>query len=413
MTTKCRLIFAGLALLLSSLVANVQAAEWQGLIQLGAQHSTGDTSFIDSGTGLLRYSEDDNPLQLYQAVLNVRQDIGSAWSVDITANGYTDGDQKLGLTQAQLEYKPLMAGPVKWRGRAGFFYPRMSLENVDVGWLSPYTYTNSYINSWIGEELRIPGLELTLYRPGRAVRSPWSWELHVGAYRGNDPLGTVISWRGFGLHDRQTLNNDRLNFAPYPSVTSYYGLWHPAWVEPFHEIDGRTGFYVGAHLAYFNQSELRYYYYDNNANPNAVNDQRLYAWDTRFHSLAWQHDFSNGTRLIGQWMSGSTLMGQRYVYADFDSVYIMLTQRFGDGRLSVRWERVEVDEDDVRPDDPNDSDGHAWTLAWRQDISEHWQWGVEWQHNTSRAANRPMLDVSSQQDSNAARLTVQYRIGAQ
>lgn len=35
------------------------------------------------------------------------------------------------------------------------------------------------------------------------------------------------------------------------------------------------GFYLGTHIEYYKQSTLRYYYYDNQADPLAVSEERL------------------------------------------------------------------------------------------------------------------------------------------
>lgn len=285
----------------------------------------------------------------------------------------------------------------------------MSLENVDIGWLSPYTYTQSAINSWIGEELRTAGLELSLYSPGRARRSPWSWELHAAAYKGNDPLGTVISWRGFAMHDRQSLNLDRLEFAPYPTVIDRDIIWHPSWVEPFHEIDGRFGFYVGAHLDYYKQSNLRYYYFDNLADPLAVNSQRLYGWRTKFHSMAFQHKFSADSRIISQFMTGSTAMGYRFVYADFDAFYLMYSHKIDNHRISLRYDRFMVQEDDNMPIDINDSDGFGYTLAWRYNLNKQWQVGIEQHYNENTAPNRATLSLEPNNSQNQTLFVIQYR----
>ena len=37
--------------------------------------------------------------------------------------------------------------------RFGAFYPPFSLENADLGWQSPFTYSYSAINTWLGEEV--------------------------------------------------------------------------------------------------------------------------------------------------------------------------------------------------------------------------------------------------------------------
>lgn len=397
--------FATLACALLAFAVN--AAEVSGLVQANLAVTDNASSFINDGTDILRF--DDTGFAAQQAVLRVKQDLGSAFNLDVVVNYYQDGEQNLGLSQAQLHYKPLSKDKVRFKARAGFFYPAMSLENVDIGWLSPFTYTQSAINSWIGEELRTAGLEVSLYSPGRARRSPWSWELHAAAFKGNDPLGSVISWRGFAMHDRQSLSNDRLEFAPYPTVISRDIIWHPSWVEPFHEIDGRLGFYVGAHLDYFKQSSLRYYYYDNMADPLAVNVQRLYGWRTKFHSLAAQHKFTANTRIVSQFMTGSTAMGERFVYADFDAFYLMLSHKMNKHRFSLRYDRFMVQEDDLMPIDINDSDGFGFTVAWRYNLNKAWQVGIEQHYNKNRAHNRITLGLTPDTEQSQTLAVIQYR----
>jgi hypothetical protein len=396
-------------LLLLNAFSSAFAAEITGIVQANLISADSLTSWQNKDTGILR--DDDNGLNLQQAAMAISGDLGTDFSVNLVANYYHDGEQHLGISQAQLIYKPLSSGQYRWRARAGFFYPKLSLENVDKAWLSPYTYTQSAINSWFGEELRTLGLEVSLDSPGRARHSPWSWQLNAATFKGNDPLGTVISWRGFAMHDRQSLNHDRVEFAVYPSVVARDGLWHPSWVEPFHEIDGRFGYYLGLHLDYYKQSSLRYYYYDNRANPLAVNEQRLYAWRTKFHSLALQHKFSSDTRLIAQVLSGSTLMGAKYVYVDFNAWYLMISHTIGPHRLSLRYDNFEVSEkaSDILAFDPNSSDGKGLTLAWRYNWRENWQVGLEYHQNHNKAQNRLELGQAQSTDQNQAMAVIQYR----
>ncbi|GAA0361762.1 hypothetical protein GCM10009092_27660 [Bowmanella denitrificans] len=384
-----------------------QGAEISGLLQVNLLAADNLDSYQQYGTGILR--EDHSGIHLQQALVRVEQDLVSGFSVDLVANLHSDGEQHVGLSQMQLIYKPLMPSQTKFKGRAGFFYPDMSLENPELGWLSPYQYTQSAINSWLGEELRIPGVEFSLYSPGRQRHSPWSWEVNMGAFRGNDPLGTLLSWRGFALHDRQSLHQDRIAFAPYPSVVDPGRTNHPDWVEPFHEIDGRTGYYAGVHLDYYQHSNLRYYYYDNNADPLAANDQRLYAWHTRFHSLALSHRFGNDTRIIGQWLKGDTEMGTRWVFVNFDAWYLLLSHKWNKHRFSLRLDSFKAREDDKWAWDPNNSDGRALTLTWRYDLSPHWQVGLEHHVNRNTAANRPTLGQTAKQNQQQSLAVVQYR----
>lgn len=383
------------------------AVEVKGVVQLNYAKASKQKSWFNEGTGILAYSKNGGNVQ--QALVELTDSFEGGLSYQVVANYYSLGKQHIGISQALVSYKPLSNEKLRWRGRAGFFYPKMSLENVDTGWLSPFTYTQSAINSWIGEELRTAGLELTLYSPGRSRSSPISWEFHGALFKANDPLGTLLSWRGFTMHDRQSLNNDSVPFAPYPSVVGEDRIFHPNYVEPFHELDGRVGFYLGSHLEYYKQSTVRYYYYDNQANPLVVNEQRLYGWRTKFHSLALQHKFNANTRILGQWLSGSTLMGERYVYVDFDAWYLMLSHKYKEHRISLRFDKFEVQEDDVFAWDPNNSDGYGVTLAWRFNLNKHWQIGLEQHANKNSADNRSTLNKNIEFNQQQSLAVLEYR----
>lgn len=392
---------------LFTLSVNGLAVEVKGLVQVNYVNADGQTSWFDEGTGILAYSKDSVNVQ--QALIELSDDFSHGLSYAIVANYYALGEQNLGISQAQISYKPLSSNKLRWRARVGFFYPQLSLENVDTGWLSPFTYTQSAINSWVGEELRTAGLELTLYSPGRARNSAISWAIHGSVFKANDPLGTVISWRGFAMHDRQSLNNDRISFAPYPSVIEQDKIFHPNYVEPYHELDGNIGFYLGTHIEYYKQSTLRYYYYDNQADPLAVSGERLYGWRTKFHSLALQHKFNRNTRVLGQWLSGSSVMGARYVYIDFDAWYVMLSHKYKAHRVSLRFDKFQVREDDIFPWDPNNSDGHGYTLAWRYQLDKNWQVGLEQHMNKNSADIRATLGQNIQIDQQQSLAVLQYR----
>lgn len=384
-----------------------QSAEFSAIGQVYVINASDTLTYQEQGTGILRH--EDNGVGIGQVMIRGQMDITNSFFVDVVGNYYQDGEKLLGLTQAQLLYKPLSNDEVRFKGRAGFFYPRISLENVDEGWLSPYIYTQSAVNSWIGEELRTAGLELSIYSPGRARRSPWSWEVTASAFKGNDPLGTLLSWRGFAMHDRQSLHNDKARFAPYPTVIDPSIIWHPDYVEPFHELDGRLGFYLGGHLNHFNRSQLRYYYYDNRADPLELNEQRLYAWRTKFHSLSAQHNITQQTRVISQWMSGSSVMGDHFVAINFDAWYLMLSHRVDEHRFSVRYDKFSVRENDAIPADINSSHGFGFTLAWRYDINQNWQLGIEHHTNENTAYNRVTLGLPVERDQSQSQFVAQFR----
>jgi len=350
---------------------------------------------------------DESGPALIQAMLTLEQDFGTDFTANATLAAYEDGDQHVGLTEAYINWKPLSAQKLKWQGKAGFFYPQFSAESVQSGWLSPYTFTPSAINTWLGEELRIAGAELTLFSPGRVRRSPWTDEGRVGVFGGNDPFGTLLSYRGFATHDRQSLQADRVEFAKYPNVTGP-PIAGPSWVEPFHEIDQRLGWYAGYHLQYQNKLDVRLHRYDNNGDPTAFNSQRQYAWDTKFSSVAVKYQMGE-TTLLSQFIDGSTRMGSNLVAADYRASYLMLSHVWSRHRVSIRWEdwRVAGQQDYWLRN--TDSDGTAYALAWRYDLSDHWQIGVEYLRNSNAALSRLTMAEPAEAAQQHWLVVVQYR----
>ena len=398
-------ILFSLTIFASSAYGNMRFSV-SGKLETGLVSADELTSYQNSGSGNLRW--DESGLKVQQAFLKVDANFSRSWSGSAVVNAHEDGRKHLGFTQAFIEYKPLTKNKIKRQFKAGFFYPELSVENTDAAWLSPYFFAQSAINSWVGEELRIFGGEYRLISSGRSRRSPWSWDLMAGLYKGNDSTGALLAWRGFAMHDRQSLHHDRLNFMTNPVINNLERIQAPSWVEPFREIDTRWGAYLGAHVKYLRKSELRYYYYDNNADPTIFDEDRMYAWHTKFHSLSFQHQLSPSILLFGQGMSGSTLMGPRMVFADFYAGYIALSYQQQMHRVSLRFDRFQVNEDDRIPQDPNDSDGKGITINYRYKLSDAMELGVEMHANESSVANRVMANEAPKQKQSQALLVFSY-----
>ncbi|WP_371194517.1 hypothetical protein [Glaciecola sp. SC05] len=363
-------------------------------------------SWQSKGSGLIRGEE--NALEWQQGFIAGRFDLNRNWQAKAVINAYADGEKHLGFTQAYLQYKPLSPKQIKFKSKIGMFYPAMSIENTSEGWLSPYTYTQSAINSWIGEELRTIGGEAAWSSNGRRQGSPWSWELNLGIFKGNDPLGTLIAWRGFAMHDRQSLHHDKVQFAPVDSIININDIGSPTWLKPFVEIDGDWGAYIGFHLSYLRETNMRYYYYDNRADPNAINAERLYGWHTKFHSFALQHQLDANWRFMAQFLSGSTLMGNRSVFTDFVSAYLAASYATGKHRATVRIDYHAVNEEDTKPEDQNDSSGKGMTVAWRYQYTAVVELGAEVHQHRNDVANRAQLGLNQRQIQSQLRLVLAY-----
>ena len=96
----------------------------------------------------------------------------------------------------------------------GPLLPATSLENTESLWQSPYTVTLSALNTWIGEEVRLTGLDAMIVRKtGGGDR----FELAGAVFGVNEPAGALLAWRGWSFGDRLTSAGERLPLPPLPS----------------------------------------------------------------------------------------------------------------------------------------------------------------------------------------------------
>ncbi|WP_416307171.1 hypothetical protein [Neptunicella sp. SCSIO 80796] len=404
-----------LAIVVSTLIstATVEAAEIKGLIEGGYVDAQYDKSWLNSwmegGVGVLRFNRDDR-FEFSQAALESNGDLFSDISYQLVANYYPDGDSHIGLTEAFVTYAPL-SRDLKHQLKIGMFYPAMSLENVDTGWNSPYTYSFSAINAWIAEEIRTIGAEWSVTRSGRKYHSPHSFTAVASVFKANDPAGTLLAWRGWAVHNRQTLLNEKIYFADYFQFGAFDKPF-PDYLTVTEETDGRWGYYVGINWRYLQSTDLRVYYYDNNADPLTTEPNWQYAWENRFTSVALQHKFNADFRILAQWMKGETGMGSwdKGVYTDFSSWYLLGSYQWQQHRFSVRYDKFDVKETDNNPADPNNSNGDSVTVAWRYDLDKNWNVGAEWLHITSDNQNRALWsNWTAKHTQRQIMMLIQYR----
>ncbi|KZN57578.1 hypothetical protein N473_06745 [Pseudoalteromonas luteoviolacea CPMOR-1] len=403
------LLFAGL----SGIPILSHAAQHKGQIQVSWQSSSAYPSWYAWGASVNRFGQGDDGVNISRALLQSRFELGDSWSAHSSVQYVPDPEAKVGFTELFAEYKPVVEGAYQPQVRVGGFYPKMSLENPDIGWSSPYNYGYSAINAWLGEELRVIGVEASIKRSGKRLAKPslHNWQWVAGLYKGNDPLGAVLAWRGFAPHDRQSVFNEVLALRPTAGFMTPQ-LSKQAWqIEPFTEIDGRFGYYVGAHWSYQNRHDLRAYWYDNNGDPEVLNYKTgQYAWDTKFWSLAYKYKITKQTHLIAQAMAGNTAMGvSRGVDNDFDSQFILLTHRWQQFRVSGRIEQFRVQDMDHWAFDPNESDGGAVTTTVKWRYSKSWRFGAEFQYLETKVANRADDNLPTRQIEQLWRLSGEYR----
>lgn len=356
---------------LALFATGARAVELRGLLDIRAVDADASRSFADGGLGKIRFDGGSSKLRLGQAVLRGAADLSDT----VTASADISADDKhhgiVDVREALIEWSPLPSGAWKTRVKAGFFFPPSSVE-VDydsVGWVPKYTISSSAINSWIGEELRTNGLEWSVRRLGRYADAPYDVGFVAAAFTGNDPTGTLLSWRGWSISDRIAGRNEALPLADLPVYRPDGPLRKQARIiHPFRELDGRLGYYAGMNLNVGRRIELAALHYDNRTDPLVIKDGQ-WGWRTRFDHLSAVWRPGDGWEFMAQAMRGDTLMGMDAVYAAFQSWYLLAAHRLGPGTLALRYDRFSTTGEDKLPQDPNDEHGDGVALAYRWRLS--------------------------------------------
>lgn len=357
-------------------------------------------SFLDGGLGKTRYGHEPRAVQLKlaQAALlgqfELRPDLVFRAQVNIDAEH--DFERRADLVEGQLRFNPAIGDRTALDIRAGLFFPQVSLENTDPGWLSPYTTTFSAINAWIGEEVRILGVEAG---PSFTIGETQA-RVFGAAHRGNDPSGTLLAWRGFALHDRVSGFADRL---PLPPLRSFDrpDLFpdQPPYVQPMREVDQKWTWSSGIALAH-PRYRIKALYQPQTANPIAF-DGEQYAWRTGYWSVGASRS-AGPLEFLAQGLRGDTRMGRvadgrNAVIARFESAYLLASwapPQDGRHRASVRYDVFRVrDRDDFRAADPNDESGTAWTFAYAFIPTPRHRITAELVHINSSRTNRRDLGL--------------------
>ncbi len=372
--------------LCACMVSIANAADWEIDLDTRLLSSDGQRSYLEGGTGALRFGDNQSGLQLGRLRVALDQNVGELWSVHLDASDWGDHDKNpIDLTEAYLLFRPYPFDGLRARFKAGAFYAPISLENRGPGWESPYSLTPSAINTWIGEELRTIGLEGQIDWLGTRMGHLFDVGLTGAVYGWNEPAGVALAAQGFMLDDRQTTLFGRVN----PTA----GLNIPR--EVFHEIDGKAGVYAGVEARFLDRLLVRALRYDNRADPTQQDGAtHIFAWLTAFDSAGARLESANGWTGIAQWLKGETTIeprGNRLGYP-FDAKFLLISKRSGRHTVSVRYDRFEVLTNfTTATGDDYAQYGHAWTVAYLFEPNAHWRFALEWLEVSTESALREEL----------------------
>ena len=245
--------------------------QFTGDVRLAA--ADGERSWVDGGFGKLRSSGDrdgDFHLKPQLGNANLIWQPQFTWSLSATVVGTLQGGEKTeaGLSQAYLSFRPMRSDKLSFSARAGLMWPPISLEHEGADWHVKDSITPSAINSWVGEEVRPVAAEGTVAATlgGHKLRAT------AAIMAANDTAGTLLTFRGWALHDRVTLAFRR---QPLPPLEAEYQDYQASFTNPLLDVHSgfasRPGYY--AKLSWQPPVPVRIdlFRYDNRANPEDVN----------------------------------------------------------------------------------------------------------------------------------------------
>jgi hypothetical protein len=361
----------------------------------------GEESWIDGGFGKLRSGSNGE--------LRVLPEVGNAalvwkpqftWSLGAIVVGSVQGGGRAeaGLSQAYLTFRPMRSSKVAFSARAGLMWPPVSLEHEGYDWHVKDSITPSAINSWIGEEVRPVAAEASV----SATLGEQKLRATAALMAANDTSGTLLTFRGWALHDRTTL---AFRSQPLPPLDDDVANYQAPFTHPLLDIHSgfahRPGYYLKLAWQPPFPVRIELFHYDNRANPQDVNADLEWGWRTRFDNAGLVAALGSGTELKAQAMQGRTRMGfvedgGRWIDNRFRSAFVLLTRPFGTLRLTGRIDTFDTRNRGSEIGSEYDDKGWSAMLAAKHDWS-HFSGLIELLHVSSRRDNRADVGLNPRQ----------------
>jgi hypothetical protein len=289
-------------------------------------------------------------------------------------------------------------------------WPPVSLEHEGADWHVRDSITPSAINSWIGEEVKPLAAEGTL----AATFGDHKLRASAALFAANDTAGTLLTFRGWALHDRVTL---AFNRQPLPPLGEFTGL-QARYTHPLLDVHQGFGKHVGyyAKLAWQPPVPVRVevFRYDNRAAPEDVTmPGPEWGWRTQFNHLAILAKLGPATEFKSQMLEGTTHMGfrmpvKRWVDERFRSAYGMIDQTLGKLTLAVRGDLFATKGQGSIWDDEYDEHGWAAMVSAKRDW-KHVSALVELLHVWSNSPARELVGESHRQRQTQVQAEVRTR----
>ena len=351
----------------------------RGFLEFRGALADGETSWLNEGFGKSRVDGGADAFELdplARGMLIWTPHL--SWTTDAFISLQLDSQMapEVDVVEAYVRYRGRPADGWRFSGRAGLFYPPVSLEHDGPGWTTTETITPSAINSWIGEEVKVVGVEAT------ARHQLWDndFEVTLGLFGYNDTSGTLLAFRGWALGDVTPGFRDQQHLPersiPYQETTKSTA-----------ELDDRAGYYARLQYRPVGNVTVDLTHYDN-AGDRISDAHGLTDWETRFTNLGVRAVFDD-TRLYAQAMTGETIWGMNdpvYGYwtdVDFNAAYVMLSHDFGAATLAGRVDYFQIGDNNLLGLDAADEEGWAATAAYQFPLTERVRLALEGMHIVS------------------------------
>jgi len=378
--------------------------------------ANGAESWVDRGLGKTRFDgTHDGDYRILptpaEAMVLWTPRFTRSLSANVSAGWQRDQDNPFDLIEAFLQFNPERSGSVGFSARGGLMWPEISQEHSTGGaWSVVNSITPSAINAWIGEEVKVLGVEGTLH----VSASEHEFAGTLGIFGFNDTSGTLLSFRGWALHD---LKATAFGYFPLPPQNEFITEIQQDKTKSLKEIDDRPGFYARLDWRPPWPMGLNLFYYNNRGDPEAFTKAGQWGWRTRFWNLGFNVDLGASTRLIAQGMTGSTIMGfetdgKRWVHTHFKSAFALLTHQLSDSwAISGRIEAFGTDESgsEMSHDDESE-DGWSWMAAARYTINDNLTAFVEALNVRSDRGTRNRLGLDSFQAQTVFQASLRFKL---
>lgn len=322
-SSRLRLLLAAIAFVAASLspaaIHASDALQFSGFALLRPQTPNTEAPFF----------EDDAISAQVQASIDWEPAPGFGAHVHLLARNEGDESRRgrVGVVQAYVE-KNIYRTSDRFRVLAGAFFLPTSRENIDSLWETPYTISSSALNTWMGEEFRPVGVDVTWMR---RTQTAGTFTGGATVFGGNDTFGALPIDRGWAISDRWTLLGEHV-----PSRTNIY-------TSVSAETDKRLG-WSGRGKWNNDRATIQLTRIDNRSDARLYGE--LFNWATRFNIIG--GDYTQGAwTFLGETGWGTTAIQTRRgrFSSEIRASYLLLSRRFGTLRGSVRADEFKAGDD--------------------------------------------------------------------